>query len=274
MYILDIWPFNTLGTKSVKLYVKDNNWNIATKSLNIEIYAPIPQINFNSWSLVSWVLWEQIENEPIDLYRFRNWVIDRVNTLSPIFSNNNWEFSTSTKVENWLEIKDLSWAVLAYVNERTWKIDLKDAWYSVVITWSDSTEPLKIILRRKSDNKDLYVETLNLITNNTLSRTMTFDNLANKWIYVKLNNGFDLEPIQDNVASSSAVTIKKWWFITKDSNAIVWITDDGNMYLTNPNYGFKYSNFNDYLDINIIDKNDNSVIWEVLYKIDSEFVLK
>ncbi|MDD2487531.1 MAG: hypothetical protein PHS92_04120 [Candidatus Gracilibacteria bacterium] len=268
MYILDIGSFDMLGTKKFRLYVKDNNSNLTYKDLNIEIYAPIPQIKTNSGSDLNGMIGEQIKGEPIDFYRFRDGIIDRIKTSTGTFTSDNGAFSYKSKEESGLVIKNGSGIVIAEINEKTGKVNLKDAGYLIDVSGSDQSKPVSINIRDKSDNKDIFTETLNLITNKVLERTTDFNSLKNSGIYVKLDDNYDFAK-----NSNATPNLKNGGYVTDESkNPIIGISLDGNIYLMNRGYDLKYSKFGDYIVIDIIDGND--VIGEVLYKIESEFVLK
>lgn len=77
---MNIGPFDTLFTRKMRLFAVDTNGNTSSKDIALIVYAPIPEIRSTSGSIISGKLNEELMGEPIDLFRFRNGNLSRVET--------------------------------------------------------------------------------------------------------------------------------------------------------------------------------------------------
>ncbi len=268
IYLLEFWPFDNLLTRKIRLHAKDNNANLIFKDINLEVYAPLPQISSNTWSVIKWKISDQIKNEPIDIFRFRNWILERINIWSGSFTDESWKFTLTWSDSKWIEIRNSSWTVITSINEKTWKIELKESGYSIKVTQSSEYNPTSIHIIRNIDSKEVFKQSMNSVSNTILQRVVDFNDLTNNWIFIKLSDEFDFSK-NSNMPSN----LKNWWYIVdSEKNPILGVSLSWNIYLLNNGYDLKYSNFNDYVVINLMKW--WATIWEILYKIDSEFILR
>jgi hypothetical protein len=87
---LNISPQKTLFERPIKLWATDEAGNVSSRESKIVIYSPIPTINTQSGTIITGQLDELLEQERVDLVRFRSGKIDPIGdtlrTTSGVFS--------------------------------------------------------------------------------------------------------------------------------------------------------------------------------------------
>lgn len=79
-YKFTFGPFDSLFTKTIRLFASDTAGNTSQKDIRLTVYSPIPDITSVSGSIVSGKLNESLQGEPIDLFRYRNGGLVRLQT--------------------------------------------------------------------------------------------------------------------------------------------------------------------------------------------------
>ncbi len=271
IYDLKFWPFNDIFKKKIKLFAVDENDNIWEFLLDLEVYAPIPQIRSITWSTIWWIINEKLINEPVDIFRLRNWLLERIVWLNENswITNKEWKFNYNLDFKKWIEIKNNSWAIIWKIDENTWKIyELNNKFIVNIVPASEKNKTKIEILEHDSKNVIFY-QNLNLISNNIIEKIDNFNNIFTNWIYIKINKQWFM--FTKNAFSSPV--LPNWWFITDDLyKAIIWISIDWNVYILNNDYVLEYDTFKDYIIYKI--KNTSwTIIWEILFKINAEYIL-
>lgn len=82
IYDIKIGPFDSLFTKKIRLFAKDGNSNISSKTLTLNVYSPVPKIISTSGSTISGNLSEILTKEPIDIFRLRSGNLTRIDSLT------------------------------------------------------------------------------------------------------------------------------------------------------------------------------------------------
>lgn len=60
IFDLEIGAFDSLFVKKIRLYAEDENGNVSSKDLTLVVYAPIPEIQSTSGSIVSGAINESL----------------------------------------------------------------------------------------------------------------------------------------------------------------------------------------------------------------------
>jgi hypothetical protein len=279
---LNAGPFDTLMNKKISVIITDSNWNVWSNEIQFEVYSPIPEIENNKANDFYWVLDEELTDEPVNLYRLRWWVVTKLEdsiwqdfTLSSSWAYNFlvWDWKL------WVKIQDGSWWVIADVNEKTGQINISDSYktlYSVNVlesnnSWNESIYP-RISL--SSSQAEIFFETIRVNSTKAVKVVESFDNIETSWIYVRFidswNYNYSINP--ENVTynpwtmaiyRNSATTLEELFIIFND-----WRIRTLNQY-----YGLKYSTYWNYVALKLIDKRFNREIAEVLYKVDSDYII-
>lgn len=276
VFDLIVWKFDIILNKKVKLYATDTNNNTSSAIIDFEVYAPVPNIMdvSKSDSKINWIIDEEINLEPIDIFRFRDWVLQLMDTknTTQFFTDSIWKFWVVwSNNSSWVVIKSSSDpdSKLFTINETTWKISLIDPKYWVQVKPWNSNSKTKLDVVDKNTWEVIFSQNFNLPENQKIQWVTSFDNLA-KWIYYKgIDSNYKLID-----SPSNSPSIPSWAFITDSwSNAIVWIWQDWTIYILDNNYKLGYENSGDSIQINILNSG-NSIIWSLLFNIEAEYIIK
>lgn len=276
---LNLWIFDSIFTKKVWFTIIDLNWNKSYKEVNFEVYSPVPEINSHNWTNISWIISEDLSDEPVSLYRVRWTMISKLSNES--WNNtaltNNWSYIFNIwNDKSWLKIEKNN-ALIANVSEKTWKINLLDNKYLIDVISSNNNlnnevYP-KIIL--KDWNEDLFYETIKVNWNKSVVVTEDFDNTKNTWIYVKFLNSTNY----NYYITPENISYNPWslviYRVNDDKKELLFIIfNDWRINTLNSNYLLKYDYYNEYVVIKLYDKNFSRDVASVLYKVDSDYIIK
>lgn len=273
---LEVWPFDQIFSKKIKIFVKDGNWNISSQDVPFTVYSPVPKIKqVENSSKILWEIDEILSKEPIDIFRYRNWILQKIDTLEKQdYTNSNGEFEIKTSKNNkWLLLNENNqWNnEIAKINENSWKIDLLNKnKYKISVVWADTNNKTKIQIINKEKWNIVYEQSITIPNNWNISSVAQLSEITSPWVYFKVDNN-DYKLIKNSINSE---TLSNWAFIIdKDKKAVIWIWKDGNLYIINKKYSLEYSNIWDDIVINIKDINWN-LIGEIMYKINAEFIIR
>ncbi len=269
--------FDTIFTKKIKFLLTDKNWNTSSKDVDFEVYTPTPQINNYSKGLISWFINEDLTWEPINIYRYRWGVIKRLENYSwdtKVKTNAwNFDFKLNTVSSNLVDIK-INDSLAFNVLEDTWKIILNNPLFKIITTIRDDNFVEFIVLDASS--KKVFSQILKLKADkNNIYVTDSFDDLSDKWIYLKLLwDKFDYYKIP-NAVRHNPWTIVVYRKSDLNKLPLFAITRQWRIKVLNSNfYKIQYSSYDDYVVLKLIDKHFNKTIWELLFKIDSSYIIK
>jgi len=293
---LIVWPFDNIFSKKIWFTIIDLNWNKSYKEINFEIYSPVPEINNYIWDNISWVISEDLTNEPVSLYKVRGWMVSKI-------SNNSWDNTvfTTNWTYNFSIWENISWVkikkndiLIANVNEKTWKIEIvSNVWlldeldnilvnkdslnHSIlVLSSNDKLNDLiypKIVL--KDTFNDIFYETLRVNWNKKVSVVNDFNDLQDSWLYIKFLNTINY----NYYITPENISYNPWSLVIHRINddkkePLFIIFNDWRINTLNSNYLLKYDYYNEYVVIRLHDKVFNRDIASVLYKVDSDFIIK
>ncbi len=278
--IVKFWKFDELYDKEIWVIAIDQNWNEAFKKIDFEVYSPKPSIENIEDRNVLWRINEDLDEEPVSLYRYRWWIISKLSWDSNwnVVYTNDWEY------DFWL-LDDSSWYVniqndgnlVAQIDEKTWLIDIKDSSYSIDVLKSnddlnDTVYP-KILLSK--DSKELFYQTIKVSSWDEVNIVSDFDWLEENWIYVqfldKVNYNFNLIPMD---ASYNPWDMIVYRLNDQSNKPLFTIFKDWRINTLNDNYSINYDNYDNYVVLKLIDNNFDREVASVLYKVDSDFIIK
>jgi hypothetical protein len=284
---LDVWPFDKLYNKNIRITIIDSNNNIWYKDVSFIVYSPIPTITNVSDNKIDWKLNEILLNEPVSFYRIRWWSIDKIidkDWLDTTKTFDEWKFNfdlwSEKSLKNWLELS-YSWQKLLRVDEYTWKIDISDfnkikykldyRVYSSNDKNNDLAYPKIIVLK---ENIPIYYEYL--IAPNTWKVEVvdSFENLNEIWVYYKnLSSDYDLYSIPlwvNNNAWDLMIIDSK----DKSQTPVFKIFKDGRIFTWNEMYYLEYDTYDKYVVYNLRKIWSDSIIWKVMVIPEKNFILK
>ncbi|MBP9779728.1 hypothetical protein KBD33_03855 [Candidatus Gracilibacteria bacterium] len=149
----------TLSTYTALLKITDEGGNVAFKDLNIEIYAPIPQIENITEDGATGSLDEVIPNEPIHLFRVRPGQSIEQITTAPIMTDKDGKFSNTVPIDNTsnINIRVSGGATVAQISPKGAIINPLSG-YRINVTPASSTSPLKFDIVDDSTSKSVYTQ--------------------------------------------------------------------------------------------------------------------
>jgi hypothetical protein len=268
-YDVEMWPYDKPFKKKILVSVKDNNDNIATSLIDLEVYVPVPKITDVAWWKIVGALDESISEEPVDIYRYRNWILEKIKTLAIDKTSDKWEFNvTSESSASWLTIRSWS-SEIAKLNETTGKIDLKSTDYGFKVTGATSDNKTKIQIYSKAKWNIVYEQSFNLPSPQNLQSVSSFDNL-DKWIYFKS----DIDGYKLIKNPSNAPSLANGAFIVNSENkAVIWIWQDWNIYIMDSSYKLAYGTNWEYVMLSIVNSAGASV-GSIYFKISAVYIIK
>ncbi len=278
-FILELWEFEDIFSKKIWVISVDDNNNSTIQEINFEVYSPKPSIDNIEKNNLSWSINENLDWEPVSLYRYRWWIITKLVwdedwniAYTQDWNYNFWIWNRESRVVN---IQRNS-QIIATVDEKTWFIDLKNWSLNIdVLKSNDENNDVvypKIII--KWWNQELYYQNIKVNSANNVKVVEDFSWISQNWIYVqfldKSNYNFDIIPAWANYNPGDMII-----YLSSDSNkeAIFTIFKDWRINWLNDNYSLNYDYYDNYVVLKLIDNQRNVEIASVLYKVESDFII-
>jgi hypothetical protein len=275
---LEVWTFDILMNKEISVIITDSNWNVWNNEIQFEVYSPIPEIENNNVNNFYWVLDEELTDEPVNLYRLRWWVVTKLedSVWKEFVLSNSWAYNFIVwDWKLWVKIEN-NGALIAEVNEKTGKITVHNPTYIINVlesnnSWNESVYP-KISL--SNSTTEVFFETIRVNSSGMVKVVENFEWIESSGIYVKFldtwNYTYNINP--------ENVVYNPWTMaIYRNSSSILEelfvIFSDWRIRTLNQNYTLKYSTYADYVVLKLVDKHFNREVAEVLYKVESDYVI-
>ena len=272
-------PYDYLVKKEIWITLIDENNNSSYSQIPFEIYSPRPEIEtINELGLI-WVIDEELDDEPVSLYRYRGWVISKLKNDDG--TNKTW---TQWWDYNFKVDEDNSWLTLEYwdtliaeISENTWKIDLKDFSSRIKVFASNTTNNDSYYpkLEVHKAGNSIYYQYLQVSEWKTIKLVENFENVNNSGLYVNMTdlNSFGYYQIPQTVSYNP------WAFViyrlsNTNKQPLFIIYPDGKIETLNDYYTLEYNYENEYIVLNLIDKNYNSEVAQLLFSIDGWYIMK
>lgn len=268
---IDFWAFSKLENKKIWITLKDANGNVWYREIPFEVYSPIPKIEAYLNQKVVWNIWEKLNNQPVDLYRNRDWNIEKLSSES---LTNSWSFSfTTEKTSTWLVLSH-SGSVLSFIDENTWKITLKEDSSNSKIKIDSKWEYPEFIFSYKW--KNIYSQFIKFIKNLPITIVEDFNSInpEKEWLYIKINN----KDKYNSYIIPKWVPYNPWTFVIyKEWNSnipLVSIFQDARINLKSSIYYLDYETFWNLVVLNLKEKVWNKSIAQILYNINASYIVK
>ncbi len=206
--LLKLWKFDKIIKKKIKILLTDDNNNTWEWEVVLIIYPPVPEVKNVTEKLdkISWTINEFIKEEPINIYRFRWWVLTKLldkDWKEKVYTNEKWEFEfllNSSDNQNNYEKNKVSvfreifvnWKIeekeIAFIDEKTWKITPKEWWISIKVLASNNPKNNKAYLKTiiTKDRKEVYYNYI--VAPNTWKVQILSDinNVFWEWVFVEI----------------------------------------------------------------------------------------
>jgi len=276
---LELWKFDDIFKKKIWVTTIDKNNNIGYKEIDFEVYSPIPEINAYIWWKVDWKINEEITEEPINLYRYRWWVIS---------SLRNMDWTLKSKTESWNYSFDVTstwsglnlyraWEVIWLIDESNWKITLKDLSLKInVLSSSSNLNDLAFPKILINDNwTDIFYQYIQMQWVNKVNVVDDFDKVKDKWIYFISTNTqyYSYYSSPENIDYSPwALSIYR----NSDENKtnLFTIFKDWRINTINDSYNLEYVSNEKNWYFKLVDKHFDREIWRLMIISNSDFIMK
>lgn len=268
--MLSVWPFEDLESRKLNMIAIDWNDNIWSSEITVEIYAPTPYIS--SWweDKLSWILDKKIDNQPIDIFRYRWGQISKITDEIDTFTNQDWEFDFSVWTESWVKIEYI-WEKIADINDKTWVIEFELwSWFSYDenIKVEDSTitnSYPRIYINSWLQN--IYSQYIIAPDDKNIEVVSSFNDISEEWIYFKMINQVDYSSffIPNNASFNPWELIIKSW----DTN-LFRVTKDWKIFAYSWTLGLRESSLWTIFKL----KYNDEVIWEIFIKSLENYYIK
>ena len=275
---IEFGPYDSLFNKTIWITLIDNNGNLWYREVPFEVYSPKPNISdYSSW-VIKWSIDESLNNEPVNLYRYRGGIIKKLENTewkNKVLTN-SWDYSFESNTDDsWLTLTNL-WQDIAFIDEYKWSINLKNFGarlkvYSSNHSLNESKYP-KIVINFKWD--DIYYQYLSFEKEYDISFVNSFADLIEEWIYLSFSNKSDYSYYEIPLNAPYNP-----WTIVIYRNSDTWkeplftIFKDWRIDTLNDFYRLEYDNYDDYIVFKFIDKHFNREVAKVLYKVDGGYVI-
>jgi len=276
---IEFGPYDSIFSRDIMLYLQDDNGNIASKKVPFEVYPPLPSIIDIEDALITGVIDEDLQDEPIRLYRYRGGIIEKLQSADgeDVVSTDdiwNYEFETSNTTDG-LELT-YSGSVIANIDEYTGRIDIIDPFVTTrVLPTNDpdntSVYPEIVITRL---GQSVFRQFLK-VPEGRVREVSSLDSLEETGIYMKLINGEDYA----SFAVPLGVAYNPWSvsvYSQTDANKIPIMTlfADGRIDIDRANYRLQYQSLWEYTGFVLLRNSDNQEIADVLLHTNSSYILR
>ena len=268
--------FNTIFRKTIKIYVSDLNWNTSNKDIKIEVYPPVPHIDwYNDWEIKWLLVNENILEEPINIYRYRWGVVKKLKTFSwstAVETIKNWSFIFNVNIINsdLLDVLDDGVKIFS-INEKTWKIILNMLWYSIKSGLTKDYFTRFDVLNKSS--KKVFSQIIKL-RDSKISIVKTFENIIDNGIYLNIiDSKFDYYKLPDNIDENPGALVLYRKSDIKKSPLFI-ILKNWKIKPLSSFYSLEYSTFKDFIVLKLIDKHYDKEIGKILLMINNFYIIK
>jgi len=273
-------PYEELFTKRIRISAEDNNGNVWSREVGFEVYTPQPEIDEFIDGTVRGTLDEELEWEPIRIYRYRWWAVERLQEISgddSVLSVLEWNYDFETpETSTWLVLTRDN-KEIATINEYTWKVELIDPLAEVEVMSSNDEDnsvwlPKISVLYRWAEIFDEYIQILDTVDIQILSE-FTSDLSAGMYLrfvdsenygYYKIPLGVPFNP--------GAVVIYR--IEDSEKTPLYTLFRDGRIDTFDNRFELRYNSFEDSVVYDLYDTTIGKKVWEVLIKVDANYILR
>jgi hypothetical protein len=275
---LIITPQKTLFERRIKLWATDEAGNISSRESKVVIYSPIPNIVSQSGSLITGELNERLDQERVDLVRFRSGKIDPIgNTLQ----TTGGAFSGTLGTGSGLILRE-NGAPIASIHEQSGLITLTGSWLSLAVSPANESTPTTLNIVR--GGRILYSQALAMSEQGKIESVSSLAEARSRLLSstggtlaangpggvgVQLSSGYSL--VKNTL---NAPTLPGGVFVTgTDRKWVFGIARDGNVYLLWTGLSLEYRAQDGVLTLRVVNT-ARETIADIYYLLSAEFVIK
>ena len=278
--VLTFGPYDELFTREVSLAVTDNNDNTSRRNITLEVYAPNPIIDaVEENNIISWKINEVLTEEPVRLYRYRGWFIEKLQRSdgSDIIltdDSGNYNFETS-RTSSWLVLKQAG-TTIASIDEYTWKIDTLWALTDIEVLASnvDGSNSLYPELQILYAGKPVFRQFIK-VPEGEIHLRSSFDDVSDMGLALRITDQERYNTFRIPLWTSYnpwSVSV----YITSDDtkSPVMTVFRDGRVNIDNTRYRLEYRTVWEKFSFILMQKWTNTEIAELLYTLDASYILR
>jgi len=271
-------PYDNLFTRDISFKFTDVNANTSQYLIPFEVYAPSPEIDWVNDNSIYGQIDENLSDQPVSFYRFRAWEVTKLEWLDgqEYAWTNIWEYNLSLwDEESWLEVLYGN-TLIAFINEITWNISLKDFTSNIKVFSSnhvnnDNYYP-KIEIQK--NNQTLYYQYLEM-TDSDINVVENFSDIIVWDIAVKFSNTSKYWYQQiPNTLDYNPWSIVIYDILDNSKNPLFVIFPDGRIQTLNESYTLEYDSYDNYIKLRLMDTNKANQVAEVVYALNGGYVIE
>ena len=273
-------PYEELFSKRIRISAEDKNWNIGSREVSFEVYAPQPEIDVFTDGTIAGTLDEELVWEPIRIYRYRWWAVEKLQEISgedSVLSVLEWNYDFETPITSEWLVLTRDDREIATINEYTWKVDLIDPLAEMKVLSSNDPDnivwlPKVSVLYRWAEIFDEYIQILNTVDIQILSE---FTNNLSSGMYLRFvdseNYGYYKIPLGVPFNPGAVVIYR---IEDSEKTPLYTLFRDGRIDTFDSRFELRYNSFEDSVVYDLYDTTIDKKVWEVLIKVDANYILR
>ena len=275
----EFWPFDELMDTYIRMTLTDGNWNVSSRNIPFEIYAPVPKIDSIDDTTITWRISERLIDEPIRLYRFRWSDIERLediewNDIAYSFSWGLFDFE-ATDQANWLIIS-YGETSIASIDEFSWVVTPLVVWVTTSVlasndSWNTSVFPQLII---NYLGTPIYRQNI-VMPQSSVQLLAPNQIMDDVWVYVQV--------IEQEAFSSYRIPLSapyNPWAVSvyrsgsDEKIAAMTILQDWRIIIDQNRYMLEYWEYQNLVALTLKQRWTNLEVAKVIYKLDWSFIIR
>ncbi len=272
-------PYEELFEKQVALLALDNNGNLASSQVTLEVYSPTPLIQSVEDSQIQWVIDEELSWNPVSLYRYRWWVLQQLSSadwsgVSVSESGGNYSFDVGDE-RSWLYV-EYQGTTLAEIDEYTGQIDIQDP-----------LARIRVLASNDEANSSVYPELQIQRAGELVFRQYIYqpqgetqliwnrDIPENPWMYLRLldQEEYSIARVPLGVSYNPGSMMIFRWNDTR-SQPVMTVFQDGRVHTRTEEYELLYRNVEDQISLILVNKETGLNVAQLIYSIDGSYILR
>lgn len=276
---VEFGPYDSIFEKNIILSLRDDNGNIGSREVWFEVYPPEPSIIDIQDNTITGVIDEDLLDEPVRLYRYRGWIIEKLQERDgtdfiETDELGNYDFDAGENSDGL--VLSYSGSTIATIDEYTGRVDISDILVSTkVLPTNDpnntSVYPEIQILRLWTPIFRQFVK----VPEWEIQVVSNLQNLTDTWVYMKLLSQENYNSFRVPLGVSynpGSVSV----YSSTDSNKtpIMTIFRDGRIIIERTNYELIYRILGEDASLVLRDKNSWEDIAQVVYHTQASYILR
>jgi len=275
----EFWEYDSIFEKEISIWMTDANGNTLIKDINFEVYSPVPEIETVNNETITGYINEDLEKEPVRLFRVRWGVITPIQSADKTKETltEKWEYNFPiSKEASWLTLTQ-NGTTIAEIDETTWKITAKQVWVKISAYSSNDVRNKWVYpsINVIKNNQTVYNQEIK-VWNTTHTELVENFELGDKhWLFVKFldKSTYNYYLIPETVSyNPGSLVIYRNSDVHKEPLFIIY--KDGRIDTINGNYKLEYSHESDYIILRLVDAHFAKTVAEVMYKVQWEYIMQ